>query len=78
MNRYKPHVLVVPEDDANRQLANGFLQNPALNLRAIQVLPPAGGWVKVLNNLLNDYRAMLGEFPECHLVLTSYEFYRLL
>lgn len=69
MNRYKPHVLVVPEDDANRQLANGFLQNPALNLRAIQVLPPAGGWVKVLNNLLNDYRAMLGEFPECHLVL---------
>ena len=39
MNRYKPHVLVVPEDDANRQLANGFLQNPALNLRAIQVLP---------------------------------------
>ena len=69
MNRYKPHVLVVPEDDANRQLANGFLQNPARNLRAIQVLPPAGGWVKVLDNLLDDYHAMLDEFPQRHLVL---------
>lgn len=25
VNKYKPHVLVLPEDDANRQLANGFL-----------------------------------------------------
>jgi hypothetical protein len=25
VNKYHPHVLVLPEDDANRQLANGFL-----------------------------------------------------
>ena len=25
VNKYQPHVLVLPEDDANRQLANGFL-----------------------------------------------------
>jgi hypothetical protein len=24
VNKYLPHVLVLPEDDANRQLANGF------------------------------------------------------
>ena len=24
VNKYQPHVLVLPEDDANRQLANGF------------------------------------------------------
>jgi hypothetical protein len=25
VNRYLPHVLVLPEDDANRQIANGFV-----------------------------------------------------
>ena len=26
MNRHKSHLLVLPEDDADRQLANGFLK----------------------------------------------------
>jgi hypothetical protein len=29
VNRYKPHIYVVPEDDANRQIANGFLLHPS-------------------------------------------------
>lgn len=24
-NKFQPHVLIFPEDDANRQIANGFL-----------------------------------------------------
>ncbi len=24
VNKYKPHVLILPEDDADRQIANGF------------------------------------------------------
>ena len=31
VNVYKPHVLVLPEDDADRQIANGFLLDPSLN-----------------------------------------------
>jgi len=27
-NQYQPHILVLPEDDANRQIANGFIQAP--------------------------------------------------
>ena len=42
VNVYKPHVLVLPEDDANREIANGFLLAPSLKLRNIQVLPCAG------------------------------------
>ncbi len=41
-NNNKPHVVVLPEDDANRQLANGF-SNYFAN-RQFQVLSPAGGW----------------------------------
>jgi hypothetical protein len=49
INRYKPHLLVLPEDDSNRQIANGFILNPSLNERLIQVLPPTGGWTKVVD-----------------------------
>jgi len=33
--------LVLPENDANRQIANRFLLDLNLNDRAIQILPPA-------------------------------------
>lgn len=69
VNLYKPHVLVLPEDDANRQLVNGFLQDPTLNLRAIQVLPIAGGWAKVRDVFAHAQLALLRKYPERHLVL---------
>ena len=48
VNKYQPHVLVLPEDDADRQLANGFLLYPCLLTHRIQALVPAEGWMKVL------------------------------
>lgn len=51
-NRYKEHVLVLPEDDANRQLAVGFLNHPSLDARRIKMLPPLGGWAAVRDALL--------------------------
>jgi hypothetical protein len=48
VNKYLPHILVLPEDDANARLANEFhLQ--VNHLRQMQVLEPAGGWVEVLD-----------------------------
>lgn len=54
-NKYKNHLLVLPEDDANRQIANGFLLNPNLKGRIIQILPPAGGWIKVLDSFKKNH-----------------------
>jgi hypothetical protein len=48
VNKYQPHVLILPEDDANRQIANGFILNSNINEPAIQVLPIANGWEKVV------------------------------
>lgn len=48
VNKHRPHVYVLPEDDANRQLANGFWKDVDL-IRQMYVLPVAGGWNKVLN-----------------------------
>lgn len=69
VNRHRPHLLVLPEDDANRVLANGFLLAPTLRQRHVQVLPPAGGWPKVLDACLTLHVANLRRFAGFHLVL---------
>ncbi|HEX4229241.1 MAG TPA: hypothetical protein VHZ07_11265 [Bryobacteraceae bacterium] len=58
VNKFKPHVLILPEDDANRQLANGFLLalDPIVQ-RNVQVLPVAGGWIEVLHCFKSDHVA---------------------
>lgn len=43
-NKYQDHLWIVPEDDADRQLAMGFVQHPSVRLGVVQVLPVAGGW----------------------------------
>ena len=48
MNIMVPHVLVLPEDDANRQLANGFQLDELLDTRRMQILEEAGGWLEVV------------------------------
>ena len=50
VNKNQPHVFVLPEDRANRQLANGFhLQVPWNRRRQMQVLEEVGGWNRVLD-----------------------------
>jgi hypothetical protein len=63
VNKHKPHILVLPEDDANRQIANGFILDLNLNSRAIQVLPEARGWKDVVDKLTNDYASTMRQYP---------------
>ncbi|NEQ65556.1 MAG: hypothetical protein F6K21_08655 [Symploca sp. SIO2D2] len=69
INRYKPHVFVLPEDDANRQIANSFVLHPNLRERVIQVLPPARGWKKVVSKLVEFYIPEMRHFSEERVVL---------
>jgi hypothetical protein len=68
-NKHKPHILVLPEDDANRQIAIGFIQDPYLNGWAIQVLKPAGGWKKVLDKFRKEHAPEMKECPKRRIVL---------
>jgi hypothetical protein len=68
-NKYQPHVLVLPEDDANRQLVNGFLLDSAISIRKIQVLTPAGGWSKVLDCFTSDHLVEMDRYPGRFMVL---------
>lgn len=68
VNREKPHVFVLPEDDANREIANGF-QLVVSNPRQIQVLPPAGGWTYVLAKFRAEYEPTMQRYPERVMIL---------
>ncbi|AFZ23675.1 hypothetical protein Cylst_1387 [Cylindrospermum stagnale PCC 7417] len=69
INKFVPHILVLPEDDANRQIANGFIQDLNLNERAIQVLPIAGGWKKVVDKFIEDHVNVMRQYRETRIVL---------
>ena len=69
MNRYAPHVYVIPEDDADRQIADGFVLHPRVKETRIQVVPPAGGWSKVLKTFRDEYIPKLRDRPYTHVVM---------
>jgi hypothetical protein len=69
-NSYRPHILVLPEDDANRQMANGFhLQVGASRQRQMQVLPVAGGWNEVLKRFKSEHVMDMDRYPNRFMVL---------
>lgn len=68
-NPYKPHVLVLPEDDANRQLANGFQLDQSLLTRQIQVLEEVGGWGQVVDRFCSNHIDGMNRYPERFMVL---------
>jgi hypothetical protein len=70
VNRYLPHVLVLPEDDANRQLANGFVLDldPSVFTR-IQVLEEVGGWAEVLNCFESDHVGGMDRYTARNMIL---------
>jgi hypothetical protein len=70
VNKAKPHIFVLPEDDANRQLANGFHLNVAWNKdRQMQVLKPAGGWAELLKSFLAEHVVEMQRCPTRFMVL---------
>jgi len=70
VNRHQPHVLVLPEDRANSELANGFhLGIEHRFTRRMQVLVEAGGWTKVRDQFKSDHIAEMEEYPERFMVL---------
>lgn len=69
MNKHQPHVYVIPEDDSDRQIANGFVLHNQVDGRRIQVVPPPGGWLKVLETFRNEYIPRLRQYNGAHVVL---------
>ncbi len=79
VNREKHHLLVLPEDDATRSIAIGFMKC-VINQRAMQILPITDGWKKALDEFTNYQVAKMRDFPklthektECHTLLKGFQ-----
>ena len=68
VNDHRPHLLVIPEDDANRQLANGF-ELEVWHSRRIQILPEAGGWTHVCDDFRVNHLRSMKKLSNRHLLL---------
>ena len=70
VNAYEPHVFVLPEDDANRQLADGFhLEVDWFRQKQMQVLRVARGWRRVLELFKSEHAAEMDRNPNRFMVL---------
>lgn len=69
INKYLPHLLVLPEDDANRQIATGFSLNLNLDSRRIQVLPPSGGWKAVIAEFETNHISAMRTYTKSRMIL---------
>jgi hypothetical protein len=69
-NKSRPHVIVLPEDRKNLELANGFqLQIDWNRQRQMKVLPSAGGWMDVLAQFQSDQVSYMRRYPSRFMVL---------
>jgi len=69
VNRYQPHVLIIPEDRADEQIANGFTKHDQVTLKQVQVMPYADGWPGVLNKFMTQYISYLRNYKNAYIVL---------
>jgi hypothetical protein len=70
-NKFLPHLFVLPEDDANRQIANGFFLALAegRSQRQFYILEEAGGWNEAVERFCNVYAAEMDKVPARLMVL---------
>jgi hypothetical protein len=70
VNKFLPHVHILPEDDANRQIANGFFLNlPSSRQRQFDVLEVAGGWNEVIERFCSVHAVKMEAVPTRFMVL---------
>lgn len=69
-NNYLPHLLVLPEDDANRQILVGFKNHRAVvNPRQLDIQNIAGGWLVAVDSVVEEHVRQMRKYPGRHVLL---------
>ena len=68
VNKHLPHLFVLPEDDANSNIAVGF-HKEVDSIRQMDVLRVAGGWTAVVERFKTDEIAGMDRYPKRYMVL---------
>ncbi len=69
MNRERSHLMILPEDREDNNLANGFRQHLGIKANQIQILPPVGGWTHVRDAFAAEHVKAMRQYPKRYMVL---------
>ena len=69
VNRERPHFLILPEDNANERIANGFFLVDKFAKSNCQVLPAQKGWPSIRDGFLSNYNSKLKMHPMAIMIL---------
>src|SRR5258708_1638665 len=67
VNKFKPHVLIIPEDHADEQIVNGFVLHD--QVKNLDVDRPAAGWSGVLAKFQIELVPYLNKYKEGRAIL---------
>jgi 5S rRNA maturation endonuclease (ribonuclease M5) len=68
-NKYVPHLLVIPEDEANRQIITGFASHSEVDNRRIHVEPVACGWIRALEHFQSNHLRGMKKYENRHVMI---------
>ncbi len=69
MNKYDDHLLIVPEDEPNEEMANGFVEHHSVVDRRIMVLERARGWLPAVESLERSLAQSMRNYPKRRVLL---------
>ncbi len=69
MNKYRPHLWLLPEDDANIAIANGFVLHDRVASRMVQTMNPVNGWPHFHRVFEQEYEPLLRRYGAGHLLM---------
>ncbi len=68
-NKYQPHLLVIPEDDANRDIVTGFRGHLSVESHQIQVENVAGGWTDARDVFVKEHVSGMRKYDKRHVLI---------
>ena len=69
INKYDNFLIIETEDDANRQILNGFMKGVGLNIRKIQLSNHCSGWSSVINKFESKMISYLNEYQKGYVIM---------
>jgi hypothetical protein len=68
-NKYQPHVFLIPEDDANREVALALLLELDIDPAKYKLFLAARGWPHVVESFLRDHVNGMNRFQQRYLIM---------
>jgi hypothetical protein len=69
VNRYRPYLIILPEDRATEEIANGFIEVSKVNGAAIRIERPARGWPNVVTRFTKEIVSEMNQYSDAMIVL---------